>query len=512
MFSVTRFAASAVILGCAAVAAWGLTQLREAPKQRKNEQKAYLVTAQPISRYTGAIDIEVTGIVVPFREIEVSAQASGRVIWKSEQFESGIYVKAGTELLKIDPTDYELEIVRLEAELASADSTIAEMEVELEGARELLRIARSDIQVQMADFQRKSGAGGFSKSEIDQERRSLLAAETTVTNQANRVALLEKSRDRLEASKKLRQAQLEQAEIQKDRCLVTAPADGVVVEENVELGSYVAIGNPLLTFEDTSQAEVSCNLRPDQLDWLWNYSVNPMAQHTNGPYRIPQVPVRIFHDTTQGTLEWSGTLDRYDGIGVDERTKTIPCIVTVKKPTVASPTGERALLRGMFVKLRIELPTEPLQQKNKFFAKIPTKGLLAGNLVWMVRQGKLAPQVVNVIDRIDSEDDRSVVIELAGEGIQDSDLVVVSPVGNVADDVQIKVVSPEEALSDNGNVTFTSGAGPGQGEVPSDASDSENPSNGEASEGDASQTTPKSGATNGRSAAAPNPKSDRSGT
>lgn len=457
MFSPIRFATSAVILGLAGLGAFLLTRMKPEPAKKPITKLDYLVTAETISRYTGTIDLELTGVVVPYREINISAQASGRVISKAEEFEAGKFVKEGTELLRIDPTDYELDIVRLEAELAAADSSISELEVELKGAQELLKIAESDSKVQLADFQRKREAGGFSKSEIDQVRRSVLAAQTTLTNQENRVALLEKSRDRLESTKKLRQAQLEQAQIQKSRCLVTAPADGVIVQENVELGNYVTLGASLLTFEDTSKAEISCNLRPDQLDWLWNHTVDVSRQsQANSPYQIPQVPVLVMHESGQDQIQWQGKLDRYDGIGVDERTKTIPCLIVVDNPIAPSPTGSRALVRGMFVKLRIELPTEPLQQKNQFYAKIPSKGLLAGNSVWMVRNDKLVRQEVTVVDRIDAEENRSIIIELAGEGIQDTDKVVISPVGTVAPDAKIQVLAPGQQVDVNGKVTLTS--------------------------------------------------------
>lgn len=465
MFSVSRFAISAVILGTAGLAAWGLTLLREAPTKRDQAKADFIVEAKPIVRYTGMIDMELTGLVVPFREIQISAQASGRVIKKAEEFEAGKYVSDSTTLLQIDPTDYELEITRLEADLAATNSSIEELEVELEGARQLMKIAEEDSEVQLAEFERKRNSSGFSRSEIDQARRAVLAAETTVTNQANRADLLEKSRERLLSTRKLKQAQLEKAQIERSRCLVQAPCDGVVVNEDVELGSYVSVGTQLLTFEDTSKAEISCNLRPDQLEWLWNHTVDATSEtRVNSPYRVPQVAVRIFHDTEQGQVEWTGRLDRYDGIGVDEQTKTIPCIITVDNPIAPSPTGPRALVRGMFVNLKIELPTEPLQEKNRYYAKIPSQGLRAGNFVWIVRNNQLVKQVVKVVDTIanttdttsEDSENRAIIIELAGEGIQDTDRVVTTPVGDVPDDRDLLVLAPGETVDAQGKVTLTS--------------------------------------------------------
>ena len=442
MFSITRFGVSFGILAVAALASFGLTLLKKAPQKKKDPDPAIYVTAEAILRYDKEIDLELTGLVVPFREINMVSEVTGKVAFKSTEFESGRFVKEGTVLLRVDDIDYKLDIARLEADLAQSTSALKELDVEIEGTKSLIEIAKDDLQLQEKDYARKKNSGGgFSASEVDQLQRSVLAAATALSNQENKERLLEQSRSRLENSVKLKQSQLEQSTIQKTRCIITAPIDGVVVTENVEQDGYVQPGMQILTFEDTSKAEIRCNLRPDQLEWLWNHSIDVSTTEANrSPYRIPRVPVTITQETGQGVLKWYGILDRYDGIGVDERTKTIPCRIRVDNPIAASPIGPRALVRGMFVKLRVELPTEPLRQKNKFFAKIRTTGLLAGNTINVLRDQKVTSVPVSIVDRLEQDGRSYVIIELAGEGIQDGDKVVTSPMGSYSSDAPVKLL------------------------------------------------------------------------
>lgn len=448
MFAVKRFMISSAILGVAGIGAYGLTLLKKAPEKKSDPDPAVYVSAESVERYTGMIDIELTGLVVPFREINIAAEVSGRVIEKSPDFESGRFVAAGTVMMKIDPTDYDLEIARITADLATSDASIGELEVEIEGAKNLLQIAKSDLKLQLADYERKRESNaGFSKSELDQVKRTVLAAQNALTTLQNRVDLLEKSRTGIESAQKQKLTQLELAKIRKARTIITAPADGVVIAENVEVGGFVQAGSAIMVFEDTSKAEVRCNFRPDQLDWLWNHVIEvESADSQLSPYRIPRVPVAVYQGEGPAALRWDGILDRYDGIGIDDQTKTVPCRVVVEDPIAPSPTGSRPLVRGMFVRLVIQLPTEPLQQKNKFFAKIPSQGVLAGDLIWLLRDEKLVSLPVSIVDRIEQQELRNedVVIELAGQGIQIGDQVVTSPIGSYLPGTPVKTLEAEQ--------------------------------------------------------------------
>src|SRR6187401_291054 len=67
-----------------------------------------VVETLEVMRHTAGLDLEVDGIVVPFRDVELSAEVSGRIVKKADACRAGQFVAAGTVLFEIDPADYAL--------------------------------------------------------------------------------------------------------------------------------------------------------------------------------------------------------------------------------------------------------------------------------------------------------------------------------------------------------------------------------------------------------------------
>ena len=75
------------------------------------------------------------------------------------------------------------------------------------------------------------------------------------------------------------------------RTTIVAPDDGVIVQEMVQEGDYVLKGTQIVTFEDTKQAEVLCNLTPADLKWIRANAPRESELIENDPravYRIPK--------------------------------------------------------------------------------------------------------------------------------------------------------------------------------------------------------------------------------
>ena len=163
----------------------------------------------------------------------------------------------------------------------------------------------------------------------------------------------------------------------------------MIVTESVEADSYVQKGTPLVVIEDTAAVEVKCNLRMDELYWIWNQTdqrPTTGADTTRADYQIPNTDVNVLYRLGNREYQWKGKLWRYDGIGLDERTRTVPCRVLVEAPrdvqlldadaASESMIGPPALVRGMFVALEIlAKPRIPLLQ-------VPEEAVQPGSTVW----------------------------------------------------------------------------------------------------------------------------------
>ena len=94
--------------------------------------------------HEGKLNIEVDGVVVPFRQITLSAEVEGTVLFKEEDCRAGRYVEQGTVLFRIDPRDYELEIRRLWKGFAADGSGHASEDLGEPNPHSLIGLAQQD--------------------------------------------------------------------------------------------------------------------------------------------------------------------------------------------------------------------------------------------------------------------------------------------------------------------------------------------------------------------------------
>lgn len=348
------------------------------------------------------LQLTTDGTVVPFREIMLATEVAGQIVEKSAKCEAGKFVNKGDMLMTIDPTDYELEVKRLQRLQQQEYEALAEIDQEMANTKKSKELALADIELQQRELKRRQALPEqfASQGELDQARRSLLQAEQQLLQLQNQMELAKKRRVRLESAEQLAKVQLEAAENNLRRTKITAPMDGVIVSEQAELNTFVARGSPVVTLEDTSKVEVAASLRTDQLYWVLNQNrsedlvlAQPDGTEVRG-YQLPPTPVQVRYQLSGRddlTYQWRGQLIGYDGIGLDEATRTVPVRIVVDHPqqfvvqrngkvigthdenSVAGPT---TLVRGMFVNLSLELtPTMDL-------VVLPSESLKPGNRVW----------------------------------------------------------------------------------------------------------------------------------
>jgi multidrug efflux pump subunit AcrA (membrane-fusion protein) len=259
-----------------------------------------------------------------------------------------------------------------------------------------------------------------SPSALDQSRRAELAARNSLQTLENQTRLYQTRRNTTEISRQLVEVRLEKAQLDLERAEVKAPVSGVVVEEMVEEDSFVPVGAAMAKIEDTSTVEVRCSLQMEELSWLWRqprpvadspyraaaFSLEPPPDGANEEntappaghtaYQIPHADVTVTYEIGGRGYHWQGRLDRFEGIGVDERTRTVPCRVVVPDPRelkredangVASvEAGPRALVRGMFVRLRIHA------RPDASLVGVPEQAIRPGGKVFVVRNIRAVPR------------------------------------------------------------------------------------------------------------------------
>jgi multidrug efflux pump subunit AcrA (membrane-fusion protein) len=421
-----------------------LSHIKGAPAHETRAVTAPLVETVCVSACDSVLDIKVDGIVVPYREIEVAAEVPGRVKYKSAQCRAGHYVTQGTPLIEIDPADFQLEVRRLTMELEQAKVLLEELDVEIAETDELVQLAVEDVEIQSRELARVRGLTSeqvVTETRGDQAARAELAARNALTKVRSQFRLLQTRRSRLVHARELASTQLAKAQLDLQRTKVVAPADGVIVRELVEEHSYVQKGMPLFALEDTSSAEVKCNLRADDINWLCQHTLNAgphPVRDSAFDYQVPPTPATIVYKVGGREFAWDGVLARYDGIGLDEQTRTFPCRVEVPQPRAshvhnsAGAADEKCVLpvlvRGMYV--TVYLHARP----NFALGKLPPTAVRPGNVVWLVENGILRRRKVDVLQRIGD----GLIVPASQAAVEVGSRVVVSPLVTAYDGMRVR--------------------------------------------------------------------------
>jgi multidrug efflux pump subunit AcrA (membrane-fusion protein) len=345
------------------------------------------------------VDLDVTGVVVPYRQVTLATEVAGRVLYKSENCRIGRFVEEGELLFRLDTTDYQLEVDRLTALRESEYAQQKELDQEVANGQRLLELAQQDVELQEKELARlqQLPEGFASATELDQSRRSLLNSSNQKLTIQNQLQTLETRRTRILLAEQLAATQLGLAKVNLARCQIVAPISGVIVAEMAEQSSYIQKGSTLCVIDDTRRVEVSCNLRSDQLMLVLDQRGSTSFQPAGGQekslaesYELPPTPVTIdFHvgGRDESVFQWEGRLSRYEGIGLDPKSRTVPVRITVDQPRQVRVRGDSApdfagggppaLVQGMFIDCHIHTqPRRPLML-------LPKLALRPGNQAWI---------------------------------------------------------------------------------------------------------------------------------
>lgn len=442
------------------------------------------------------LDIDLSGTVVPFRQVTIGAEVPGRVVFKSDLCRIGRYVNRGDLLLKLNPKDYELEIERITSLKEAEYAQQRELEQEISNIRRSLVLAEEELELQEKELSRLAALpeGFASDTERDQARRQRISSANQVVTFQNQLQLLQTRRTRVELAERLADTQLAQAKVNLERSEVRSPISGVIINETVQEDSYVQRGDKLCIIEDTERVEVSCNLRTDQLLLILDQlssgqNKDPSSQVLRASsYELPPTPVEISYQVagrSDVVYQWHGKLSRYEGIGLDTQSRTVPVRITVENPrdvrrngveiTEEGNGGLPALVRGMFVDVKIKtkprrplvlIPKLALKPGGQLWSFEPQSSELKGETVpaapmselnlsnpedWVVGNVKVIGGVKTIrISRVPHLGDREYWVAEADERFGPGTKLVTSPLANLIGDGSDKVRTAKSNMANEG--------------------------------------------------------------
>lgn len=316
---------------------------------------------------------------------DLSVEAAGSIAQIHAR--KGARVKKGDPLISLDRRD-------AEAALVAARKELGVLEANLNEAR-----ARWTMAVRDRDrYQELLGTGAVTQAQLDQ-------AQMQVDVTAAACAAAEA---RVEAQK----AAVARAQIAVDKCLYTAPFDGVVAELFVEVGEWALPGKTVVRLLDPEHLYVRAEL--DEVD---------MAEIREG------LPVRVTLDPYKGR-RFEGTI-----------TRVAPYVNEAKEQnrTVEIEVELSAQINGLALKHGTSADVEVILRTAPDVLRIPTLALMEGQRVLVVGpDGRAQARKL----RIGLKNWEYAEVQ---EGLKPGDMVIVSLESEkVKEGVEVRVVQESE--------------------------------------------------------------------
>ncbi len=371
-----------VVLGLI-VMGLGIVALNEKEEEKRKPFNTLAVRAGTADRQDIQLVVTTQGEVRPRTEIDLVPQVGGKIVYVSPNFIEGGNFRRGETLVRIDPSDFNVAVIRAEAAVAQAQQTLTREIAEGE-------IARADYA--------ELGRG-----------------------QASPLALRQPQRQQAEAALASARADLENARLQLTRANVTAPFAGRVRSKSADVGQFVAPGARLGRIFSNDIVEIRLPLTDADLTKL----ALPIAFNAKSRETAPIVTLSTV--LAGQRREWEGRIMRTDA-SYDTQTRALFAIAEVFDPYGAGAQDGVALAPGLFVDAEIKGRT------IEGAIVLPRDALRPRDEVYVVDNTGQAE--IRTVDVIDTSASRAVL----RSGVQPGELVVVSPMERSRTEVPLKVL------------------------------------------------------------------------
>lgn len=415
-------------------AAW-MVRTAPQPKAQTPGVVVPMLVAPPIRPQVGRrAQIVGYGSARPRTRVEISPLVGGKVLWRADYFLAGRFVAEGQPLLRIDPNDFELALRSAvqdrslhEAQLLRVRTDANNLDRSLATERRRLELAQSQYDKTKALYDR--GVTGVDDVETAEDR--LLAQERSVQAIQDSLAVIPARVAELKALLDGDEVRIDRARLDLARTVVRSDISGRVLDRSVEVGERVQAGQVCGEVYGTKVMEVPVSVPAEDLRWL---DPAVLARSGTGPEPCPEevhdANVSWLASANGRTVCWDGCVGRVEA-GLEAQTRTAVVVVLVRNPPPGS--GAWMLELNMFCRVRIE----GMQFPEAFV--LPRKALLAGEKVYVVRDGRLTTRRVHPTRVLNEE-----VVILPGGGLTAGDRVVLSYVPKPVEGMRVEAVDANQ--------------------------------------------------------------------
>lgn len=378
--------------------------LMSPPRAEKHEAELLVPTIQTAALEPADIPIyvEAFGTVIPARRVVLQPEVGGRVLDQHPNLIPGGLIFSGEEILRIDPSEYEIAVRKAEAQLASAQ----------------------------ADLDMEAGQQTIARREWE-----LLEGDLTEGLANPSLVLREPQLQNAEAVRDSAQTALDEAKLSLSRTILKAPFDSLVLEEFVETGQLVDRQTRIATLVGIEEFWIEGKVALADLERIRLPDENGLGGS--------KVLVHLLERGGSASIR-EGTVIRRLG-DLDPMGRMARVLVGVKDPlSLESAEGGGALLLESYVRLEIEAGV--LDQVYT----IPRIAIRENSRVWVCTpENRLEVRDLEVAWRREED-------HLVRNGIKPGDRLIISRLSHVMPGMEVRVAKdasePEPDIQLSGEV------------------------------------------------------------
>ncbi len=396
----------------------GLASLKKPPAEAKTEERPIKVQAMDVFPRDYPVVITGYGEVTALTGVTVASEVSGRVVYTHPVLKEGEIIPAGEVMFRIDPADYEANLMEARAGVARWQNTVARLKKQYAIDSQRLKTLKRNATLAGAEFERVQRLFEVdrvgTRSGVDQAERAYNNAVDQADQMAQAVTLYPMQIREAQSSLASANARLTRAETNLARCSVSAPFDARIKSAAIETGQYVVPGQNVVTLADDTILEIQVPLDSrDARQWLPFETANEDRPAMAWFGSLKPVACGIHWTEDKSGTNWTGLLNRV--VKFDQQTRTLTVAVRINAEAVlGSGAGGLPLVEGMFCVVTI-----PGRTMNGVY-RVPRQAVSFENKAYLVDENKRLKTVSVSVQRTEGE------FVYVGNGLEKGDTVVLT--------------------------------------------------------------------------------------
>ncbi|MFP4598761.1 MAG: efflux RND transporter periplasmic adaptor subunit [Persicimonas sp.] len=233
---VAQYGLPLVVLALSVGVVVALVKTKAEPDRKQKAEQRVLVETMRVQTAPQRLDVQASGEVIPAREVTVTPQVAGRIVWVSDSLVPGATVRSGEPLFRIEADNYRIAVREAQTQLAQAQ----------------------------AQLEQEQGRGQVAEREWAVFEDESNEADSVDPSLALRQPQLRSAEVAVDAAR----ARLERAQLDLSRTTVTAPFDAFVRSESADIGQMIGTQSQVASLVGTDRFWVRASVPADKLDHL----------------------------------------------------------------------------------------------------------------------------------------------------------------------------------------------------------------------------------------------------